>query len=287
MKRNPICLLGVLLLLPTSTYAVFDGVNATPSEIFALPPYCIARYEMETGKKMGNPDAAKWAQALGKDMEHIHHYCKGLIHLSRAESSGRGNERAKWARYALGGFNYMLRSAKPDSLLLPEIHFNKGKAYLLLQKGPLAEAEFLRTIELNPGYTQAYSALSDYYRESGAQNKARAILEQGLKLAYDSEAAGGDYRKAPNIKVLSRRYKELSGTDYKPSAPSAVPANAIPSKRDVPVPTEDAQPTPTTPEQATAAEPAAPEQETDPPQKIGTPSNPWCRFCPDPAPEHR
>ena len=67
-----------------------------------------------------------------------------------------------------------------------------------------ALASYERAIELKRDYWPAYARLADYYKDNGQRQKAREILEDGLKAA-------------PDTKALQRRLRELD------SAPATGP----------------------------------------------------------------
>lgn len=211
---------------------------------------------------------AKWSEVLGDDMMHLHHYCQGLVHLARGERNYK-DRRAGWARNALDSFNYVLKAAKPNSFLLPDIYINKGKAYLLSKKDSLAEAEFSKAIELKPDYVPAYAALADYYVNARQRDKAFQVVEAGLKQSPDSRA-------------LRRRYQELGGN---PAAiVPAVPKQPLAGEEKTPASMSEGKTEPSTPTVSAPSEkvqqPTEPDKPAQPP-KIGSPTNPWCRFCPD------
>ncbi|HEX6738215.1 MAG TPA: tetratricopeptide repeat protein [Vicinamibacteria bacterium] len=71
---------------------------------------------------------------------------------------------------------------------IPEVYFNLG--YIATQKKdwPAAQAAYEKTLELKPGYADAYAALARVYRESGQADKATEIMAKGA-------ATGGDDAK--------------------------------------------------------------------------------------------
>ncbi len=87
--------------------------HPTPSERKMLPPYCAAR-DIKAGG--GDPAAYRsWEQMMGVDnFEHVHHYCRGLTKMRRAQFESDRNARIHYLQGAINEFDYVLRSWKPD-----------------------------------------------------------------------------------------------------------------------------------------------------------------------------
>jgi hypothetical protein len=99
-----------------------------------------------------------------------------------------------------------------------------------------------------------------YYSEKGVKGKALNVIEEGL-------------RHSPDSKALLRRFKALGGKIPPPPIVAAPQSNVAkePSKAAV------------EPQQSAGqanGEKQAPADAVEPP-KIGSPKNPYCRFCPD------
>jgi tetratricopeptide (TPR) repeat protein len=198
---------------------------------------------------------------------HMHHYCDCLRFINRAYSA-IGDWKAVHGNIqrALGTCDYVLEHTTPDFYMRAEVHLQKGKALRLDRQENRAVGEFLEAIKGNPGLDQAYAELADIQAHNKKRGEALKTVTEGL-------------RHVPGSKPLKRRYTELGGklpypapiatTAVAPqaakpddSAASAASASAAPATS-----TADTQP-------ALAAEPAVP-------PKIGSPTNPYCRFCPD------
>jgi len=254
MMRNVLFLAA--WLIPASQ--AFAATNITPAELAMLPGYCDAKI----GSR--NPAAvARWSHELGpKNWDHMHHYCGGLIEMNRYYGVNAAG-RKKILRDAMWEFNYVLKYTQPDFFLRAEMHYNRGRVWRLQGNDGEAVADFQRAIELSPGMPAATMELADLYKKLGKKNQALAVLRTALE-------------QFPDNKGLRRRYAELGGNPaaIKPAAPPA-------DETDVDVKT--AAP-------AVASEPApaaAPADAGADDAKIGNADNPWCRFCPDPAPAKR
>ena len=228
----------------------------SPAEMAVLPAYCTAKFNEGT-----NPGPAKmWRDSMGVGFIHIHHYCAGLNFVNRARGMGSTDRnRQGTLEAALRNFDYMLTNAPKDFYLRPEILMNRGIALSLMNRTGEAIGDLLQSIEANPAQPRAYLTLAEMYEKQRNRAKALETVTDGL-------------RHNPDIKSLQRRYTELGGKlPYpEPAEPAPVAAQA-----DKPGDTSD------TPPAAETASPAASAADSETPPKIGSPSNPYCRFCPD------
>ena len=122
----------------------------------------------------------------------------------------------------------------------------------------------MEAIRGNPGFDQAYAELADIQAHDEKPGEALKTVTEGL-------------RHVPGSKPLKRRYTELGGKlPYpEPIAPApAEPQAAQPDEVASPGPASPAEPAVGGPVEATAVAPVAQ-------PKIGSPDNPYCRFCPD------
>jgi tetratricopeptide (TPR) repeat protein len=84
-------------------------------------------------------------------------------------------------------FNFVIRSAPPDFVMLPEIHTKKGENLMRLGRTAPALAELERAIQLKPDYWPPYAAISDFHKKNGDAAKAREWLEKALAFAPDAK----------------------------------------------------------------------------------------------------
>ena len=232
----------------------------SPAEMAMLPPYCAARFDERS-------EAFKsWKSSMGSDFIHVHHYCAGLNFVNRARGMTSSNkDRQGTLEAALRNFDYMLAHTHPDFSLRPEILMNRGIALSMMNRTGEAVGNLLQSIEADPNQPRAYLTLADMYDKQRNRAKALETVTEGL-------------RHNPDTKSLQRRYTELGGKlPYPaPSGPAPVPAQASKPNE---APASGTGPTP--PAEAAAGVPAAPAAEPEAAPKIGSPTNPYCRFCPD------
>jgi tetratricopeptide (TPR) repeat protein len=240
---------GLAMLLPVAP--AWAEWKPSPAEMAALPPYCAARFDESSAA------FASWKANMGSDFIHIHHYCAGLNFLNRARSMASSDKnRTGTLEAALRNFNYVLTNTHPDFYLQPDFLMNRGITYSMLHKDSAAVGDLLKAIEMDPKLARAYVTLADMYEKQTNRSKALETVTEGL-------------RHNPDTRSLQRRYSELGGKLPYPApittAPVGKEAPAVKSDLVGPAATAEA------PAQGPAVEPA----------KIGTPTNPFCRFCPD------
>lgn len=107
-------------------------------------------------------------------------------------------------RDSITEFEYVIRRAPRDFVLLPEILTRKGENLLRLGRVALGIGELRQAIEIKPDYWPPYSTLSDFYKDNGEPAKAREVLVEGLAAA-------------PGTASLKRRLAELDAA--KPAPP--------------------------------------------------------------------
>ena len=183
----------------------------TPGELALLPPYCKA---MQGSLDYTGPGGARWRAWLGNDLQHIHHYCRGLRDVIFATFVARippNHRRFLWER-AVNEYDYMLQNCAPSMPLLPEIHLRRGEALLRLGRVFEAEESFKRAWTLKPDYWEPYAAWADKLLELKMYDRAREVLGNGLA-------------KAPQAAPLQQRLQRIPGVVTKP-ATAPVPANA-------------------------------------------------------------
>lgn len=237
-----------------------DPWTPSDAEMASLPPFCKAKL---------NPDSSggeykMWANTLGKDFEHTHHYCVGINFINRYYRSRSPQDKRFNLNNALGNLNYMVNHASPNYSLMPDVYLNRGLVYSLQKQHGRAIADLQKAIELNPRQAKAYNVLADYYVSMKMQTKALETVTQGL-------------RHSPDTTSLQRRYGELGGK--LPYPEPVLPAKAEPPPTGAAIESASEAPAEITLEPSEVDAVSVPKPTEQP--KIGTPKNPYCRFCPD------
>ena len=253
---------GLLAGLLFNPAMALESGGITDAEFANLPPFC--RANMKSGQ--GSPDYQMWQNTLGKDFGHTHHYCTGLNSINRYYRSRNAMDKGFHLNNAAGDMSYMITHASPDYSLMPDVYLNRGLVYSLMKQHGKAVADMNKAIELDPRQVKAYNVLADYYSSTNQKNKALETVTEGL-------------RHNPETKSLQRRYTELGGKlpypdPIQPTPVDAAQAVVSPEKTEAPSASEK------TANDAPASAPVEP-AEPVPQSKIGTPKNPYCRFCPE------
>jgi len=278
-------LLGYSLLIWTMSAS---GANLLPmgpsaAEMALLPEYCKVR----ATDNHQSPEFQSWMQRIGPQFIDLHHYCAGLNYINRYQYRVSDKNRGYYLGRAVPEIDYVAKNMRPDFPLAGEIYFNRGIALQLMHKDAQAIADFFRAIEHDPNQVRAYLAIADAYLKAKNKSKALEIVTNGLHIV-------------PESKALQRRYLELGGKKPFPvaDAPPLIKketeeGDPIKSALDVVVespgavgaaskPTQgsgqgiaDAQSS----ENSSGGGDAKRSDESKPPE-IGSPTNPYCRFCP-------
>jgi tetratricopeptide (TPR) repeat protein len=248
-------LLAMLFTIPSAV----AGWAPTPAEMAALPPYCAARFNE------GTEAFKSWRSTMGGDFIHIHHYCAGLNFLNRARGSVSSKNNGTLGA-VVREFDYVLTHASPDFYMRSEILMNRGIALSMMKRHGEAVSNLLQAIERDAKQPRAYMALADLYDKQKNRSKALETVSEGL-------------RHNPDVRSLQRRYTELGGKPPYPAPVEPVPAEHPAAKPDEAVASDPTPASPAAPSAGASEPPAAVEPVA--PAKIGSPKNPYCRFCPD------
>ncbi len=256
------CLLTVAITLMAGQSFAAQWSAPTDAELRLLPPYCVA-------KLRNDPALTRiWAPRVGQQFTNLHHYCFGLNFVNRYLFHSRPEDKASNLNFALNEFSYMVEHLFPNSPLAPEIYLSRGAALLYVKRDSEAIRDIMKAVELNPQLDKAYDTLAKFYVDHDQRDKALETVTEGL-------------RHSPDSNKLKHRYTQLGGKQPYPeplrqSAPEqekTPPAAATTEHKESAPQSDDAPKTDST---APAESPSA---ASDKP-KIGSPSNPWCRFCP-------
>jgi tetratricopeptide (TPR) repeat protein len=167
--------------------AVAAADEITKTEYDLLPPYC--QGQEHVAPQFFKPDGNKWKNRLGNDYNHLHHYCWGLVTLSKAYRASNTEQERKYLFHAvLGDILYSVDRSSPGFALLPEMYTRLGEAYLGLQDDRNAEAAFRKAWEANPSYWPPYVWWSQRLLKQGKTQEALTIAQEGKKNAPGSKA---------------------------------------------------------------------------------------------------
>lgn len=211
-----------------------------------------------------------WSRAVRGDpnWSHVHHYCDCVRFTNRALSVMWKDKQAFTYNLneAMDGCNYVISHSTPGFSLLPEIYLQQAIIHGMRKENALAATQYLKAMGGNPSLVRAYTGLADLMTRNKDSKNALNIITRGLQ-------------HNPESKALKRRYTELGGTlpypaPITPAQPAAEPTVQPPAVK--PAVAEEA-PAPG----IAAPDPAAATPTATTPPEVGSPTNPWCRFCPD------
>jgi tetratricopeptide (TPR) repeat protein len=255
-------MLWTLMLASTSAAAVDTGLRPTDAEVERLPAYCQAKYKLAAG----SPEWRAWQDRIGQNFIDIHHYCAGLNFVNRYWGARSKADRTFYLQRAMTNFDYMVKAEKPDFTLRADLYGNRAEVFKLMGRPGEAIKDLNTVLGIDPKLVRPYLQLADLHAAAKTPKKALDVVTEGL-------------RQVPDSTALQRRYLELGG--QKPF-PEPVQAKAAES-----APAPSAASVSPAPQSAPATDPQpAPQAETPPvskaeaPPAIGTPKNPYCRFCP-------
>lgn len=263
--KNWFVFIVVIVLVPQA-FATDTGYP-NDTELVSLPNYC----QVKLRKKAGEPEYKTWESTLGPDFIHTHHFCAGLNFINRHYRARSEYDRKYYLQSSLGEFGYMITHASPSYSLMPEVYINRGAALSKLGRNGEAISDFQKAIELNPRLPKAYSVMADFYTNIKLQGKALAIVTEGL-------------RYIPNSRMLQRRYDELGGKQPFPE-PYELATDNVQQSVEIAEESPPSEPKADSDvagkSEPDSTEPQLRTQQNQSEQLIGTPSNPWCRFCTD------
>lgn len=245
----------------THAGAVDFSFRPNAAEMARLPPYCQAKFTLP----QGSPEWNAWRDRIGQNFIDLHHYCSGLNFVNRYWSARNPKDRGFYLQNALNNFNYMVRAAKPGFALGAEVYSDRGALLKLMGKPGEAAKDFNQALSINPELVRPYLQLADLQVEGKETRHALETVTKGL-------------RHVPDSKALQRRYLELGGKKPFPDpvASKAAAESALGQMGASASPEAAAEPVEAA---AVEAKPESGGQKGASPA-IGTPTNPYCRFCP-------
>lgn len=184
--------------------------NLTWGELSLTPPVCMDVQGIPltgwTQHFRHSPRAPYWESVLGKAFWDMHHYCWALVHQQRANRTDTSPQQREYLhRTAINDYYYIINNAtergERDLVVLPELYYRAGDAYLQINEIAAASIEFEKSRAAKPDYWPAYVGLATVQERLGRRKEAREILEKaleaipdepGLKNALAKLSGGGD-----------------------------------------------------------------------------------------------
>lgn len=171
--------------------------NITEAEMATIPPYC--PYSQSWNYVSNGPDTKRWVSILGNTFHAIHHYCWAQINLQRSFRIGlTEQERRALLIVVRDDYLYVIESAKPGFVLMPEIMSRLGEVEVRLSKISEANKSFSIARKIKPDYWPAYSHWAEYLIRTGKKTEAKSLVKTGLEYS-------------PNSRVLREQFRLLGG----------------------------------------------------------------------------
>lgn len=246
----------IALIMALISTPLLAGFAPDTTELKSLPQYCTPRILQN--------DPAGWAAGTaqyGEGWGHMHHYCYALNFINRYYRARDAAAKRDALNQAVGNLDYMLTHTSETYFMRGQFMLDKGRAMILQGNKPRGLVEVQRALSFAPELEAGYRYIADYYRDMGKKGEALKWVTTGLKHIPESGA-------------LQRRYKDMGGKEPfpEPLSKPAPPVAQVPQKQGGENNTDTTviqNPT----QVETTPEIVAP--------KIGTPKNPYCRFCPN------
>ncbi len=237
----------------------------TQAEYQALQNWCVERDR--------HKDDSAW-QANNNPQKYFHfqHYCSAMRAMDRINRARNRQDVQYAVGLVKGELQYVIARYPAEYFLMPEVYALRGKAEFL--GGSIADAEvsLLHALQLDPTHAGAYVTLIDLYK--GTNRKARAVDTVRAALAA-APGHKGLRRKAQELgvevpEIVTQEHK-LENAPAQPENPPVTPVTKEEAGSSIVAPKPEMAPI-----DNNIQKPADPEAHQT---KIGTPGNPWCRFC--------
>lgn len=180
---------ALVLLCLFSSESLSYGFEPTPAEFASWPVYCQARYVTtnigRTSQFSGMIDRETQVSAensIGsRTFLHVHHYCAGLIHLSRARIEPQAERRRFALNQAREEMLYSLRTDPGNGPLYSTMIVNL--AIVEKERGDTGSSKrYLKeAMTANPSDPKPYIGLAIILRGEKNLQEARSVLQAGLE----------------------------------------------------------------------------------------------------------
>ncbi len=241
--------------------AVDSSYKPNAAEMLRMPPYC----QVKWNSSPTSPEWKSWRSQIGSNYIDVHHFCAALNFMNRYWGTSNPRDRGFYLQSALNNYDYMVKAEKPDFALRAELYSNRGEVFKLMGRPGEAAKDFNHALSINPRLLRPYLQIADMHVAGKSTTRALETVTEGL-------------RQLPDSKALQRRYLELGGKKPFPEPIAAqVPETVTPQAAAVTqVPETVVEPG----SDHAAPSVSEPTKATEPQPVIGTPNNPYCRFCP-------
>jgi tetratricopeptide (TPR) repeat protein len=187
MKRK--ALIGAALVLSCFFPMLAGAYSFEPTDLewASWPEFCRARYvttNIGSGSRLGQryPKGMVAAQqrAIGESsFLHVHHYCAGVIWLSRAKVEADPVRRKSYLEYANTEISYSFDRIPDVSPIYPTVAVNMARARMERGQPEDAIAAVQHAAEVQPQDPRPYIGMAVIYRDMKKLELARDALLKG------------------------------------------------------------------------------------------------------------
>lgn len=185
IRQSFVSVVGIAALVLSGTAG---SVVPTEAEWQVWPEYCQVRFSI-AGDGQGTQfadriDPAKlrqWESQLGKAWPPMHHYCYGLVFLTRAKAELNEQMRLHTYEQAVSEFDYAYDRVPESHPFFPEIAVRLALAYEGTGDRNAAQTYLDNAIKAWPDFAGAYTAWSLIHRADGDTAAAIEVLQRGDK----------------------------------------------------------------------------------------------------------
>ena len=172
--------------------------EGSPAEKALLPKFCIVRFKDD--KQSAEAQAVIGQLGGWENFLSIHHYCYAQVFLNRAGKASNPRDAEYQRQLAVGEYGYILRAARPDFWMRPQMYVELGRIHIQRRQPEKALVLFHNAIAFNPAYLPAYMALISQLRQMGDRSAAL-------------EAASAGLQHLPGSVALKKNYLDLGGKE--------------------------------------------------------------------------
>ncbi len=250
----------VLTLLLAATCLPTAALAASENDYLALKIWCIERDKLaREGRSNEVISHANYA--------HFHHYCAAMNAMNKANVTRGKEDRRYQLGLVMSESSYVLSHSAADHPLLPAVYTLRAQSLISANKPADAERELRKALQMDPTQMEALLTLARLYSDTGRKDNAVKTVRAGLAIAPGNKSL----RRLGAQLAMELPPFEEAATEAAPTPPQP-PSDKAAEPAGSPTPNSDVKSgDPVNPETG------VPAVETN----IGSPTNPWCRFCPD------
>lgn len=178
----------IAIILVTTCSSTTNAAVPAENEWAAWPAVCRARFVV-AGDGVGSryesripkSEVRRWEISMGGAWYALHHYCYGLLYLTRASSMYDEKQHAHLLSNAIQELHFAYDRVEPSDPFYGEVASRLSTAYK--ESGDLESAYRIADLVIvkKPSRPDGYFLKSSLFREQGEIEEAIKVLEEGLK----------------------------------------------------------------------------------------------------------